>query len=449
VRRRTHTRVAALGAFAVALTAPAPVFASGAWSSPTNVSGPGRNVTRPRIAVAATGEAVAVWRRFDGERSFIQAASRPRDGIWSAPTSISASRQGMHVAEPQIAIAPSGEAVAVWGLQKFENKHEYPHRVIQAASRPPGGIWSAPATISTGVNTANEPQIAIDDAGEAVAVWRQFPFVESASRPPGGAWSAPSKLSEKRRSGDFPDLAINGAGEAVAVWDSYDSTGNAEIVQSASRPPGGAWSAPTNLSKVRQQAAFPEVAIDAASEAVVVWESNFVLIQSVSRPPGGRWSAVQNLSKVPRRGGPFPIQEATDPQIAVNAAGEAVAVWGRLGLDAVVQSASRSPGGTWSNPTNVSPKSAIGVEPQVAVDASGGAVVVWRGIPRGWNDFIVQASSRPAGGAWSKPSDLSARVGNLSEPQIVISPAGGALAIWQRAGHRFSHSSIESADFGP
>ncbi len=439
MKRRTHTCVAALGALAVALMATASVFAARAWSSPTNVSGPGLHVIRPRIAVDARGEAVAVWRRFDDKHSFIQAASRPPGGTWSAPTTISASRRESDVAEPQLAISASGEAVAVWGLN-VEREHQYPGRVIQAASRPPGGTWSAPTTLSAKRSFANEPQIAIDDGGEAVAVWERYPFIEGASRPPGGAWSAPSKVSKKGRSGGFPDLAINGAGEAVAVWDSYDSTGNAPIIQSASRSPGGNWTARANLSAVRQEAAFPQVAIDATGAAVVVWESKFTVIQSVSRPPGGRWSAVQNLSRVPRRPTALSAPFAGDPQIAVNAAGEAVAVWDR---DAVIQSASRSPGGTWSKPTNISAKSAIGFEPQVAVDASGGAVVVW--IWRLGNDFIVQGSSRPLGGAWSKPTNLSAKGRNLFEPQVVISPVGEALAIWDRAGYKFSYSVIESA----
>jgi hypothetical protein len=196
---------------------------------------------------------------------------------------------------------------------------------------------------------------------------------------------------------------------------------------------------------VRQEAAFPQVAIDAAGEAVVVWESRFIVVQSVSRPPRGRWSAVQNLSRVPRHAA-FSTLGAEEPQIALNAAGETVAVWDRgASHGIVVQSASRSPGGTWSKSTNISAESDVGVEPQVAVDASGGAVVVWRSRPQLWNDSIVQSASRSLGGAWTKPTDLSAKGGNFFEPQVVVGPAAEALAIWDRAGYKFSYSFIESA----
>lgn len=61
-----------------------------------------------------------------------------------------------------------------------------------------------------------------------------------------------------------------------------------------------------------------------------------------------------------------------------------------------------------------------------------------------WNSFIVQGSSRSPVGPWSKPTNLSAKGGNFFEPQVVVSPAGEALAIWDRAGYGFPYSSIES-----
>ena len=67
-----------------------------------------------------------------------------------------------------------------------------------------------------------------------------------------------------------PQIAIDAAGDAAAVWE--HSNGTNTIIQSASRPVGGAFSAPIDLSVAGQNALEPQIAIDAAGNAVAVWQ---------------------------------------------------------------------------------------------------------------------------------------------------------------------------------
>ncbi len=55
----------------------APTSAGAAWTAPVTVSVPGRDAITPQVAIDAQGDAVFVWRRFDGANTVIQAAAGP------------------------------------------------------------------------------------------------------------------------------------------------------------------------------------------------------------------------------------------------------------------------------------------------------------------------------------------------------------------------------------
>src|SRR5205085_12416416 len=127
--------------------------------------GSGRGATKPRVAIDAAGGAVAVWRRFDGTSWRVQAAVRAPGGAFAAPVTLSAA--GQDADDPQVDVNPAGEAMVVW--QRFNGSST----VVQAALRPAGRpAFSAGVTISAAGQNAQVPQVAIDAAGGAAAVWR-------------------------------------------------------------------------------------------------------------------------------------------------------------------------------------------------------------------------------------------------------------------------------------
>jgi hypothetical protein len=340
---------------------------------------------------------------------------------WLPPTSISGHTRKAY--KPQIAINAAGEAVAVWSRSIGESA------VIQSASRPPRGPWSAPTTISVKTRRSFEPQVAINAAGEAVAIWRstdgKHPTVQSASRPPGGTWPTPTNLSTGGHGNSNPQIALDDAGEAVAVWELSD--GVIFIVRGASRSPGGTWSAPTDLS-IREWSGFePQVVIAPGGEAVAVWAHNngmTFVIQSASRLPGRNWSAPAAIS--------VKTQLAAEPQIAVDAGGEAVAVWESFSHSGeAIQSASHPPGGTWSAPARLSAKKKDEPsQPRIAIEAGGEAVAVWEIYDD--DGSFIQSASRPAGGTWSAPAVLTEKGQGVENPQIAIDTAHEAVAVWER-----------------
>src|SRR5262249_40307259 len=124
-RRRAHARrdadphmqsarLIALAVLGAALSGPllSDAAAAPAWLQRHDLSAHGEDAAAPRIALDAAGDAVAVWRRFDGADYVIQSAARPAGGSWSAPVDLSA--PGEEAQSPQLAVDAAGDAVAVW-----------------------------------------------------------------------------------------------------------------------------------------------------------------------------------------------------------------------------------------------------------------------------------------------------------------------------------------------
>jgi hypothetical protein len=142
-----------------------------------------------------------------------------------------------------------------------------------------GGVsWSTPVNISTIGLSATTPQIAIDGSGNVVAVWRLLDIggtiIQSSRLVAGGVgWSTPEQLSvfsETGTSSDNPQVAANGSGNAVAVW--QQGNGSNTIIRFSQSTDGGAsWSEPTDLSELGQSAITPEVAVDGSGNAVALW----------------------------------------------------------------------------------------------------------------------------------------------------------------------------------
>jgi len=233
-----------------------------------------------------------------------------------------------------------------------------------------------------------------------------------------------------------PAVAMDAAGDAVAVWTVPAQGGEVSVV-ARSRPAGGDWSAPAPIS-TGLSAGAASVAIDAHGNATAVWTAGTDLIAPRARaaelPAGSTaWGAVHDF---PHVGDVQPLA-----QVAVDAGGEAVATW--LELDSgssvyAVRAAVRDPGGAWGAPATVSDPAGFSAEsfgvPQVAVDADGGAVVAWTAQDTGpaFASHVQQATF--AGGAWAAAQDLASSANVIDPVALAGDGAGGAVAAWREEG---------------
>ena len=162
-------------------------------------------------------------------------------------------------------VDPTGAVTAVWG--SFAGGAYG----VQTASRALGGAWSAPLDLVSG-EVFDTPAIAVDREGNATALWQQNDgsgwVVTSASRPAGGAWSTPVVLSDPTSSSWDPQVAVDLAGNATAIWSR--EAGGGRVVEAARRPARGEWSEPIGLSP-RGDAWNPQIAVDPAGNATAAW----------------------------------------------------------------------------------------------------------------------------------------------------------------------------------
>ena len=401
----------ALALSLVALSVPGASSAAPTWLTPQDLSAPG-NGGDLHIALDAAGDAFAMW----DHSGVVRVAERPADGIWTQGQDISGSCSG-YTQHAQVAVSPAGRAAAVWecGVDTPASS------VVQAAIRPAGGDWGAPWTLSG--SNAHAPQVALDPGGDVFAIWTRSNgtnfVVQAAMRRSRGVWLMPDGVSSPKLDADNPRIAVDEVGNAVAVW----QTSGGAPVQAASRPAGETWGAPHDLSAPDGYAERPQVGVDSAGNAVAVWWANGIGIQASIRTPDGSWGQPENLST--SGGGAL---------LAVNPDGDAVASWVSFdGTAGVAQVSYRPAGGSWSTPEDVSARSQDIGSPLVALDPAGDAIVAWRRLHGGVGAIgVIQAARRPAGGAWGAPQDITPPGVDADLPDVGLDAAGNGAAIWQR-----------------
>lgn len=395
-----------------------PADAAIGWLPATDLTADDEGSNSARVAVNADGLAVAVWSRDDGTRELVQASVRRAGRGWQAPVDLSSAVTG-HL-RPEIAVDPSGGAVAIWTSAG----------IVESAVRLPGGSWQAPTLLGYGDGSA---QVAVDGEGNAVAVWQQRTgigdshLVQSAVRPAHGAWSEPVDLSTASAGDRLPAVAVDAAGNAFAVWQRAQRFENyqAFAAEGAMRPAGGVWQAPEDLSAAHQPGAAPQIAVNARGDAAAVWsrfDGNRLIAQGTVRPVGGTWQAPVDISTLTDA-------SVSHPEVAVDEQGAALAIWGNYSTG-VVQTADRPAGGGWQAPADLVGQETTEVTqvnvPQIALDPDGGAVAVWQ--HRAGSDIVAQAAARPAGEAWQQPVDLAgAHSGGVD---VAADARGEAVVVW-------------------
>jgi hypothetical protein len=180
-----------------------------------------------------------------------------------------------------------------------------------------------------------------------------------------------------------------------------------------------AWIAPVPVSNEGLQALDPQIAIDGQGNVTVAWvsgTSNRAIVVA-EHPAGGAWTPATSRLQA--------TEKCHDPKLAVNPAGAAV-----LAADCetggALRAVTRTVNGVWSTPSAEIPGSGAGHEPRVGIDSVGNAIAVWAGA-----GSTVQSAYKPAGSGWTNTGQLSTAAKVALEPNVAMSPAGFAHAIWR------------------
>ncbi len=224
------------------------------------------------IASNARGDVVAVWTQNDGEvqsgpAPWMVAAYRPFNGAWTTTV-----RVAKRAYTEGSLVDGAGRVVTLPGLYR----------------RTTGGVWRQPTTPAmegawggAAIDTAGDLMITRRPTGDSTAALVY-------EKPFGAAWLPAVQVATTRSGGQIRAL-LEDTGEAVV---SFAAGGSA---RTATRPAGGGWAAPVQVSDSQVQASVVRLGRGPDGSTAVSWlqGSDYFKRQlwvSV-QPAGGDWSA--------------------------------------------------------------------------------------------------------------------------------------------------------------
>ena len=270
----------------------------GSWAAPLNVSQTSGDSVHPALAVGPDGTLHALWADNTSGQYDVYYAAKPPDSAWTSVENLSHSTSGGEAAAPAVVVDSAGTVHVLW--------HNYDPTVWQYmifyTSKPAGGSWAPPISISQnppGTGYAQWPALAVDSNDALHAVWQRYGGnweIEYASKPAGGAWSTPVNISKSGTNSTAPAVAAS-PGAVYVVWLDWNLSN--DDVFFAAKPRYGDWSYPLNIANTPGESSSPTIAVEETGAVHVVWADsllNQAAIFYVHKPAGERWFPALNVT---------------------------------------------------------------------------------------------------------------------------------------------------------
>ncbi len=337
------------------------------WGKAMSIEMGGGNAYYPRIAVDSSGNAVAVWVQNDEINSIC--ANRYVAGIGWQTAALVASAG--NASDPRVAVDPSGNAIAVWEQDNGIQENIWANRYDVKT-----GAWGTTKPVETDAGHAFDPQIAVDPSGNAIAVWVQNDGTwdniwANQFNATTGAWGTAELIEANAGNAGSPQVAVGPSGNAIAVWVQNDEIGNG-IFASRYDVNTGAWGTAELIETGKGDAGDPRVAVDASGNAIAVWQQHDGTRDGIWANrydvKTGTWGTAELIET--GAGG------AGSPQVAVDTFGNAIAVWVE-GVGNVWANRFNATTGAWGTAELIGMGPGGADSPQIAVDPSGNAIAVW------------------------------------------------------------------------
>ncbi len=408
-----------------------------AWQADLAISSQNVDTGEARIAFDRDGNALALWTQGPFDRSEIWWNVFTAGVGWDTAAPLEQSAANVFADGARLGFGPDGSALAVWTLYDSNSSDNS----VRSSRYVPGTGWETPEFIETHPGEVfGKPDFAVNSQGDAVAVWVHFDgtFMNLwANRyTAGSGWGTAGIIDESDDVVENPRVAMNGNGDIVAVWPMRDLNNFDWDVWSRRYAPGAGWAA-SELVSVNNvfEAVQPRPVLDDDGNALVVWVQGLGLDAAMyaSRHTGtGGWTPAQELDMA---------GSVDDPQIAIDPAGNAIAVWRRQqnvnGTLEMLPYAARHTASGWSTPQAIGNRTAF--DPKIAVDPTGHAVAVWQEIDPALpiaDAFAVWGNRYTIDNGWTSAERIGSygRQIGFDTPNVAVDPSGDAFAIWTRQG---------------
>ncbi|MDO8187924.1 hypothetical protein Q5424_11270 [Conexibacter sp. JD483] len=264
-------------AIALPATAVPALAADPGWQAAATLTTADKDANDPRVVRALDGSATAVWVRSGDDAlgaTVVQASSRPLGGAWSAPQTISLGAD-QSVADIRVAVGADGSVAAGWSQRAADRSTRWAGRI---ALKRPGAGWSAATPLTTSADETSSPSLTIAPDGTVTAAWSRVDGTDSLSHvevahTTAGGWSAPDAITASPDA-DEPKLARGADGTLGLTWLDYDTTTNNYTVWGAVAPTGGAWDPRHQVSdSTRYSYGNPQVVVGPTGETTIVFQS--------------------------------------------------------------------------------------------------------------------------------------------------------------------------------
>jgi hypothetical protein len=223
------------------------------------------------------GNAIAVWVKHDGTQYSLFARGYVSGSGWdtSGPQLIESDDSRTQAMD--VTMNDAGDAIAIWWqYNSTQNNIWVRHYVV-------GSGWqgAGPELIGTYDDyTITDPHVVMDEAGNAIAVWRQRDGTRDdicARRyVAGSGWqgSGPELIGTNHGNVGNANVAMDGVGNAVAAWWQHDGT--RDNIWARRYVVGSGWqgAGPELIELDEGDTGTPLVAMDRAGNAVVIWRQS-------------------------------------------------------------------------------------------------------------------------------------------------------------------------------
>ncbi|WP_027007635.1 hypothetical protein [Conexibacter woesei] len=212
----------------------------------------------PQVATGADGATVVTWMANNGSHIEVHWAVRAAGASTFGP--IGSTDAGAWIlGQAQMASDARGDTVIAWP----ENVGPYggdPAFVVRAISRPAGGTFGAPVTVSSPNHHLEPPSVAVGPDGSAALAWRADSDPEgdgvirgSSRAGAGGAWTSEQDVSNAALDDALPHVAVGGAGgREMAVG--YVEDDSRQLPMAALGTAGGTFGAPGQVAMLSARA---------------------------------------------------------------------------------------------------------------------------------------------------------------------------------------------------
>lgn len=235
----------------------------------------------------------------------------------------------------------------------------------------------------------------------------------------------PSNVSQNPGQSLASRIVVDSEGDVYVVW--QDDSDKPSNILYATKPSGGSWSQPVNLSGFDVYARQPSLAIDSADTLHVAWYGSPIFgegadIFYASKPRDGDWSQAVNISQSDQ-------VSSERTSLAVGPDDTLHLVYNQqAGNGPDIFYASKLEDGDWSAPVDITSDESISAEVSLATDRDGGLHLAWSAEHEGNWQIIYR--SRAPDGQWSLPVNISNNQGESRSPTLAMDSHNNTHIVW-------------------